>query len=117
MINSYEQVYKVNPNKYGDKVALAVTFDRGKGYTFSTCRFFDGEGGSLAWREIHVCPYTIKNKIVIKYPCTRQGKKRYQEAKADSFAFIHSDAGIAALKGIDIELLEFVSDREWDCYA
>ena len=115
MINSYEQVYTVNPNRYGNKVALTLTFERGEGYRFSTMRFFDGEG--LAWRDYHICPYTLKNKIVIDYPCKRQSKKRYQEAKDSAFSYILSDAGIAALKGIDIELHELVNEREYDRYA
>ena len=115
MINSFEQVYKTNPNKYGDKVALSLTFERGEGYRFRTYRFFEGDG--LLWREVHFCPYTFKNQIAIDYPCTRQSKKRYQEAKSSAFAYIHSDAGIAALKAIDIELHEFVSEREYDYYA
>lgn len=117
MINSYEQVYRITPMQDGDHVSLEVTHNRGglygtKGYEFRVQPFFDHE--SLG-REYHIRFGTKYPRV--SYPCGRQSKRRYEEAKESAFAYILSEAGMAALRDCGIELLEKVSEREWNRYA
>lgn len=117
MINSYEQVYRITPMEDGDHVSLEVTHNRGslygtKGYEFRVQPFFNHEKPG---REYHV-RYGA-NYPRISHPCGRQSKRRYESAKESSFAFILSETGLSVLRDCGIELLEKVSEREWDCYA
>lgn len=118
MINSYEQVFKANPTKGGDLVALTLTYGREVGYFFHAQRFAVVDGKRWHdYRTEYSDAEARKHKVFITYPCSRQSKKRYQEAKESAFAYIHSDAGVEELRAAGIELLEFVGEREWDCYA
>lgn len=118
MINSYEKVYSIKPTSDGDHVSLLVTHNRGdfcgvRGYEFRVRPFFDD--GRLG-RCYHV-RLGGTNYPRIDYPCARQSKRRYEEAKESAFAYILSDAGVLALKECGIELLELVGEREYDRYA
>lgn len=114
MNNSYEIVHEIIPTKWGDHVELRLNFERGKGYHFKAMPFFDHEHG----REYHICKETINYTVELYFPCTRQGKKRYEEAKTTAFDYIYSDAGRKALNNeLGIVLLGKVSEREYDRYA
>ena len=114
MNNSYEVVHEIIPTKWGDHVELKLTFVRGSGYRFHAMPFFSDEHG----REYHYCPETVRYVVRLDFPCSRQGKRKYEEAKEASLAYIYSEAGRKALNNeLGIVLLRKVSEREWDCYA
>lgn len=114
MTNSYEIVHKIIPTKWGDHVELKLTFERGEGYRFRAMPCFVDKLG----REYHYCAETINHSVGFLFPCSRQSKKRYEEAKQVTFDYVYSDAGRAALNdGLGIVLLDKVSEREWDRYA
>ena len=113
MLNTYEIVHEIIPTKWGDHVELKLTFERGNGYRFCAMPFFKDELG----REYHFCKETANYCVRLFFPCSRQSKKRYEEAKQTAFDYIYSDAGRSALNNeLGIVLLGKVSEREWDCY-
>ena len=113
MLNSYEIVHEIIPTKWGDHVELKLTFERGRGYRFCAMPFFHHDNG----REYHFCKETLNYAVQLYFPCSRQSKKRYEEAKETAFNYIYSDAGQRALNNeLGIVLLRKVSEREWDCY-
>ena len=114
MINSYEVVRNIIPTKWGDRVELTLTYRRGRGYEFRAMPFFDDGVG----REYHFCKETANYVVRLSFPCSRQSKKRYEEAKHTAFTYIYSAAGQSALDNeLGIVLLDKVSEREWDCFA
>lgn len=113
MLNSYEIVHEIIPTKWGDHVELELTYTRGRGYEFRAMPFFKDELG----REYHFCKETAQHVVRLSFPCSRQSKRRYEEAKQAAFDYIYSDAGRSALNNeLGIVLLGKVSEREWDRY-
>jgi hypothetical protein len=111
MLNTYEVVHEIIPTKWGDKVELKLTFSRGYGYYFRAMPCFEDELG----REYHLCNETLYSPVRMDFPCQRQSKKRYEDAKEAAFAYIYSDAGRSALNDwLGIVLLGKVSEREYD---
>ena len=113
MLNSYEIVHEIIPTKWGDHVELKLTFVRGEGYRFCAMPFFHFDNG----REYHFCSETANYTVRLYFPCSRQSRKRYEQAKETAFDYIYSDAGRSALNNeLGIVLLGKVSEREYDRY-
>ena len=114
MLNTYEVVHEIIPTKWGNRVSLKLGYSRGLGYEFRAMPFFDDGIG----REYHFCKETANYVVRLRFPCSRQSKKRYEEARQTAFDYIYSDAGQHALNNeLGIVLLRKVGEREWDCYA
>lgn len=111
MINSYEQIFSIKPIKEGDHVQLLLTHHRGDGYVFRAIPFFQEEFGRK-----YILSFGMR-QLRINFPCNRQSKKRYEDAKGKSFGYIHSDAGHETLRDYGIKLNDLIEEREYDCYA
>ncbi len=79
MINEYTRTYEITGLDDVDHVETQIYYDRGEGYRFAIHDYKQGD----FWREYHFrLNLGGMGASGMVLPCSRQSKKRYQEAKS-----------------------------------